>query len=118
MVRLEPFRPIGSKTHGLKIGPYWYVYYDGYTRHRILRRRSGPGTSEFDHRDFRSRRSAHGNVRVSNEILAALKKISGQCIDATANAQVLSERPIGWAMRGNLLAFCLRRSYSRSDLGW
>jgi len=74
----EPFSPdwVEGPT-ALKIGPYWYVYYDAYTRHRMEGARSkdlvhwNPITEELSFPDG----VRHGTAfRVSNEILAGLKE--------------------------------------------
>ena len=74
----EPFSPdwVEGPT-ALKIGPYWYVYYDAYTRHRMEGARSkdlvhwNPITDELSFPEGVRHGTAFG---VSNEILAALKE--------------------------------------------
>jgi len=74
----EPFSPdwVEGPT-ALKIGPYWYVYYDAYTRHRMEGARSRDlvhWSSITDELSFPAG-VRHGTAfGVSNEILAALKE--------------------------------------------
>ncbi|HNY78185.1 MAG: glycoside hydrolase family 43 protein [Sedimentisphaerales bacterium] len=74
----EPFSPdwVEGPT-ALKIGPYWYVYYDAYTRHRM----EGARSRDLVHwSSITEELSFPAGVRhgtafgVSNEILAALKE--------------------------------------------